>query len=53
MNNKQCKLGLPFEYQHMPEYFDAHNISDQTEVKNALIEKLLKEQKIKTVLDMT
>src|SRR3990167_9694513 len=53
MNNKEHKLGLPFEYQQMPEYFDAHNISEQTEAKNALIEKLLKSQNVKTVLDMT
>lgn len=53
MNDKEHKLGLPFEYQQMPEYFDAHNISEQTEAKNALVEKLLKEQKVKTVLDMT
>ncbi len=46
-------LGLPLEYQQMPEYFDAHNVSADTEVKNALIEKLLKEQNVKTVLDMT
>ena len=39
----QHKLGLPFEYQQMPEYFDAHNVSKETESKNALIEKLLKE----------
>lgn len=51
--NKEHKLGLPLEYQQMPEYFDAHNISEQTEAKNALIEKLLKEQGVKTVLDMT
>lgn len=51
--NKEHKLGLPFEYQQMPEYFDAHNVSEQTEVKNALIEKLLKSQNVKTVLDMT
>lgn len=50
MNNK---LGLPLEYQQMPEYFDAHNVSDDTEAKNALIEKLLKEQQVNTVLDMT
>ncbi len=49
----QHKLGLPFEYQHMPEYFDAHNVSAETEAKNALIEKLLKEQRVNTVLDMT
>jgi ubiquinone/menaquinone biosynthesis C-methylase UbiE len=53
MNNKEHKLGLPFEYQQMPEYFDAHNVSEQTEAKNAVVEKLLKEQKVKTVLDMT
>jgi SAM-dependent methyltransferase len=52
MNSKH-KLGLPLEYQEMPEYFDAHNISADTETKNALIEKLLKEQQINTVLDMT
>ena len=53
MNNKAHKLGLPFEYQQMPEYFDVHNINEHTEARNALIEKLLKEQKVKTVLDMT
>jgi cyclopropane fatty-acyl-phospholipid synthase-like methyltransferase len=53
MDNKEQKRGLPLEYQQMPEYFDAHNISDETETKNALIEKLLREKKVKTVLDMT
>lgn len=53
MNNKEHKLGLPLEYQQIPEYFDAHNVSKDTEAKNALIEKLLKDQKVKTVLDMT
>lgn len=53
MNSNIHKLGLPIEYQQMPEYFDAYNINEQTEAKNALIEKLLKEQKVKTVLDMT
>lgn len=52
MNDKD-KLGLPLEYQQMPEYFDAHNVSEDTKAKNAFIEKLLKEQRIKTVLDMT
>ena len=47
------KLGLPLEYQQMPEYFDAHNVNELTEIKNALIEKLLKAQHVKTVLDMT
>ena len=27
MNNKEHKLGLPLEYQQMPEYFDVHNIT--------------------------
>lgn len=52
MTNNEHKLGLPIEYQQMPEYFDAHNVNAQTDTKNALIEKLLKEQKVKTVLDM-
>lgn len=47
------RLGLPLDYQEMPEYFDAHNINEKTDAKNALIEKLLKEQKVQTVLDMT
>ena len=47
------KLGLPFEYQQMPEYFDAHNVSEETEAKNAFVEKLLNEQEVTTVLDMT
>lgn len=53
MNDKEHKLGLPIEYQQKPEYFDAHNIGEDTEIKNTLIEKLLKEQNVKTVLDMT
>ena len=52
MNDKH-KLGLPLEYQQMPEYFDAHNVSTETDAKNALIEKLLKAQDVHTVLDMT
>lgn len=53
MNDKENKLGLPLEYQKLPEYFDAHNINEQTESKNALIEQQLKDQNVKTVLDMT
>jgi len=53
MNNKEHKLGLPLEYQQMPEFFDAYNVNEETASKNALIEKLLKEQGAKTVLDMT
>ncbi|TAK76436.1 MAG: class I SAM-dependent methyltransferase [Gammaproteobacteria bacterium] len=52
MNNDH-KLGLPIEYQEKPEYFDAHNMNESTEAKNAFIEKLLKAQHVKTVLDMT
>ena len=37
MNNKH-KLGLPLEYQQIPEYFDAHNLSAETEANNAVIE---------------
>jgi ubiquinone/menaquinone biosynthesis C-methylase UbiE len=50
---KEDELCLPIEYQQLPQFFDAHNINEQTENKNALIEKLLKEQGITTVLDMT
>jgi len=53
MSDKQHTLGLPFEYQQKPEYFDAHNVNESTESKNAFIEKLLKAQNVKTVLDMT
>jgi ubiquinone/menaquinone biosynthesis C-methylase UbiE len=47
------KLGLPLEYKKLPQYFDAHNIGDDTIAKNTVIEKLLKEHKTKTVLDLT
>ncbi len=50
---KKIKLGLPFEYQQYPEYFNAMNIGDDTENKNALIERLLKKQHVHTVWDMT
>lgn len=46
-------LGLPFEYQKFPEYFDACNTNPDTEAKNTVIEKLLGEQAVKTVLDLT
>lgn len=49
----KSKLGLPPEYKKHPEYFDAFNIGDDTDAKNSVIERLLKEQKVKTVLDMT
>ena len=47
------KLGLPLEYKKLPEYFDAHNIGEDTNAKNTVIEKLLKKHKVKTVLDLT
>lgn len=53
MNKNESRLGLPLEYQQMPEYFDAHNVSEETDAKNAVIEQLLKAQGVKTVLDMT
>lgn len=51
--DKEHKLGLPLEYQQMPEYFDAQNVNEETPVKNALVDRLLKQQNVKTVLDMT
>jgi ubiquinone/menaquinone biosynthesis C-methylase UbiE len=50
---KTTSLGLPYEYQKYPEFFDALNINEHTEEKNALIESLLKQQNVKTVLDLT
>lgn len=47
------KLGLPLEYKKLPEFFDAHNIDYDVELKNSVIEKLLKKYDIKTVLDLT
>lgn len=47
------KLGLPLEYKKLPEFFDAHNVSEDTVAKNQTIEKLLKRHGIKSVLDMT
>lgn len=49
----KSKLGLPPEYRKHPEYFDAFNINEGTDAKNAVIERLLKEQKVKSVLDIT
>ena len=46
-------LGLPLEYQQLPEYFDIHNINDDTDTKNSIIEKLLKKYYADTVLDLT
>ena len=50
---KKRRLGLPFEYKKEPEYFDALTTGEQKDFKNNIIEKLLKEHKVKTVLDLT
>lgn len=47
------KLGLPLEYKKLPEFFDAHNIGDDTELKNSVVENFLKEYSTKAVLDLT
>jgi SAM-dependent methyltransferase len=47
------ELGLPLEYQELPEYFDAHNMNDNTDARNRIIETRLQEHQVKTVLDMT
>ena len=51
------KLGLPLEYQILPEFFDAHNILDDgdwsTEKVNAIIERIIRQFGVKSVLDMT
>jgi len=50
---KKNKLGLPLEYKKLSTYFDAWNINDSTSAKNAVIETLLKDQNVTTVLDLT
>lgn len=49
----KVNLGLPLEYQKLPEYFDAGNINDDTATKNAVIEKLLSTYQVNTILDLT
>lgn len=46
-------LGLPLEYEQLAQYFDAHNVNEETEEKNSTIEQLLKARQVKTVLDLT
>ncbi len=53
MTMKTKDLGLPIEYQKLPQFFDSHNVSDDTGEKNAVIERLLREQDAKMVYDMT
>lgn len=47
------EFGLPLEYQIMPQYFDAHNILDDSTDKNAALAALLKETNVSSILDMT
>lgn len=47
------KLNLPLEYNKHSKFFDAWNISPETESKNAVIEKILKKHKAKSILDLT
>ncbi len=53
MSKNETELGLPIEYQQLPEFFDAHNVNEKTEATNELLATLLKEQQVKMVLDMT
>ncbi len=46
-------LGLPLEYKKLPHYFDAHNLSAETDAKNSIMENFLKHHKVKSVLDLT
>ena len=48
-----AKLDLPFEYQISPEYFDAYNLSADTDEKNGIIEGILRSHSAKAVLDLT
>lgn len=46
-------LGLPIEYKALPHFFDAHNISKETDDKNALVDRLLQRHNVHSVYDMT
>lgn len=50
---KKNKLGLPLEYQLLPEYFDVLSHDNNSDKKNAVIEAILRKYKVKTVLDLT
>ena len=47
------RLVLQLEYNKFPEYFDVHNVTEDTEVTNGLIERILKKHGVETVLDLT
>ena len=53
MNVKKNEFGLPLEYKKLPEFFDAHNITNKTETTNRVIEKLLSQFDVRTVLDFS
>jgi SAM-dependent methyltransferase len=46
-------LGLPLEYRILPQFFDAWNVSESTAFTNSIIEKLLRQSNVESVLDMT
>ena len=48
-----AKLGLPLEYKKIPQYFDAANISEDTDETNVVIEQLLKKHGVNKVLDLS
>jgi len=37
MNVEKNELGLPLEYQILPELFDAHNITNKTKRANIIV----------------
>ncbi len=49
----KTKLGLPLEYNELSEYFDVHNVGDDTDDKNEILSKLLRKYDVKTILDLT
>ena len=53
MHDEKNEFGLPLEYQKLPEFFDAHNITNKTETTNRVIEKLLSKHNVRKVLDFS
>ena len=53
MDKTTIDLGLPIEYKQLPQFFDAHNIGENTDNKNKIIETLLRNHNTTTVSDMT
>ena len=53
MYDEKNKYGLPLEYKKLPEFFDAHNITNKTETTNRVIEKLLSKHDVSSVLDFS